>query len=201
MWVVLAMGSLTDLPIQQVFRHSRRLRRDASTAHQPVGRDAVPGVGIDPAIPRKLGRRTGLRRTKDAPRSASRRKVRAPPQRNAGRRASRNGRLVAGPLRRSRADVRGRSPRAAGRGPALVHWLLAHPAMPPPRMRQPHRSDANHLVRNLAGGNAPRTTRPPPQPHQSPRHQTQNVEVAQKASSTSATQAFAETFSRLCGYG
>ena len=28
LWVVLGMGLLTDLPIRQVFRHSRRFRRD-----------------------------------------------------------------------------------------------------------------------------------------------------------------------------
>ena len=34
MWVVMAMGILTDLPIREVFRHARRLRMDENTPHR-----------------------------------------------------------------------------------------------------------------------------------------------------------------------
>jgi hypothetical protein len=34
MWVVMAMGILTDLPIREVFRHARRLRTDEGTPHR-----------------------------------------------------------------------------------------------------------------------------------------------------------------------
>jgi len=170
MWVVLAMGVLTDLPIRQVFRHSRRFRdgetapgrsslcearqrlgleplqelhariarplatpetpgafyrgyrlmgidgsvfdvpdseanavfgrssggrgdgafpqirkvslmeigTHVETALEPSGREAVSRAGIDPAVPRTLGSGTVVRRTKNAPRPAPRRKARAP---------------------------------------------------------------------------------------------------------------------------
>jgi Insertion element 4 transposase N-terminal/Transposase DDE domain len=34
MWVVMAMGILADLPIREVFRHARRLRKDEDTPHR-----------------------------------------------------------------------------------------------------------------------------------------------------------------------
>jgi Insertion element 4 transposase N-terminal len=34
MWVVMAMGILTDLPIREVFRQARRLRTDEDTPHR-----------------------------------------------------------------------------------------------------------------------------------------------------------------------
>ena len=34
LWVVLAMGLLTDLPIRQVFKHARRLRKGEESPHR-----------------------------------------------------------------------------------------------------------------------------------------------------------------------
>ena len=34
LWIVLAMGILTDLPIRQVFKHARRLRRGETSPHR-----------------------------------------------------------------------------------------------------------------------------------------------------------------------
>ena len=47
LWVVLAMGMLTDLPIRQVFKHARRLRvgERVAASLQPVRRTSAAGRG------------------------------------------------------------------------------------------------------------------------------------------------------------
>jgi Insertion element 4 transposase N-terminal/Transposase DDE domain len=47
-WVVLAMGLLTDLPIRQVFKHSRRLREGEKTPHRSSLCVARQRLGIAP---------------------------------------------------------------------------------------------------------------------------------------------------------
>src|SRR5258708_24105711 len=48
LWVVLAMGVFTDLPIRQVFKHARRLRAgDRSPARSSL-RAARQRLGLDP---------------------------------------------------------------------------------------------------------------------------------------------------------
>jgi hypothetical protein len=48
MWVVLAMGLLTDLPIRQVFKHARRLRRGEESPHRSTLCVARRRLGVDP---------------------------------------------------------------------------------------------------------------------------------------------------------
>lgn len=48
MWVVLAMGLLTHLPIRQVFRHSRRLRLDQKTPGRSALCEARQRLGVEP---------------------------------------------------------------------------------------------------------------------------------------------------------
>lgn len=48
MWVVVAMGLLTDLPIRQVFRHARRLRRDEVTPVRSSLCEARQRLGVEP---------------------------------------------------------------------------------------------------------------------------------------------------------
>jgi hypothetical protein len=48
MWVVLAMGLLTDLPIREVFRHARRLRTDENTPHRSSLCVARQRLGVAP---------------------------------------------------------------------------------------------------------------------------------------------------------
>ena len=48
MWVVLAMGLLTDLPIRQVFRHSRRFRRDETAPGRSSLCEARQRLGVEP---------------------------------------------------------------------------------------------------------------------------------------------------------
>lgn len=48
MWVVLAMGLLTDLPIRQVFRHARRLRRDEVAPGRSSLCEARQRLGVKP---------------------------------------------------------------------------------------------------------------------------------------------------------
>ena len=43
LWVVLAMGLLTDLPIRQVFKHARRLRQAKSRPIVPASVSPVSG--------------------------------------------------------------------------------------------------------------------------------------------------------------
>src|SRR3954470_10117176 len=48
MWVVLAMGLLTDLPIRQVFKHARRLRRGEESPHRSSLCVARQRLGVAP---------------------------------------------------------------------------------------------------------------------------------------------------------
>ena len=48
MWVVLAMGLLTDLPIRQVFRHLRRFRRDETAPGRSSLCEARQRLGVEP---------------------------------------------------------------------------------------------------------------------------------------------------------
>jgi len=48
MWVVLAMGLLTHLPIRQVFRHARRLRSDERTPARSSLCEARKRLGVEP---------------------------------------------------------------------------------------------------------------------------------------------------------
>ena len=48
LWVVLARGLLTDLPIQQVFRHARRLRCDESISERSSLCEARQRWGVEP---------------------------------------------------------------------------------------------------------------------------------------------------------
>ena len=49
LWVVLAMGVLTDLPIRQVFKHARRMQPgDKTPAQQSVRGATSPGGGAGP---------------------------------------------------------------------------------------------------------------------------------------------------------
>ena len=48
LWVVLAMGLLTDLPIRQVFRHARRLRCDESIPERSSLCEARQRLGVEP---------------------------------------------------------------------------------------------------------------------------------------------------------
>lgn len=48
MWVVLAMGLLTDLPIRQVFKHARRLRQGERTPHRSSLCVARQRLGVGP---------------------------------------------------------------------------------------------------------------------------------------------------------
>ena len=48
LWVVLAMGLLTDLPIRQVFRHARRLRATAQTPQRSSLCEARQRLGVEP---------------------------------------------------------------------------------------------------------------------------------------------------------
>lgn len=48
LWVVLAMGLLTHLPIRQVFKHSRRLRRDEPTPGRSSLCEARQRLGVEP---------------------------------------------------------------------------------------------------------------------------------------------------------
>jgi hypothetical protein len=48
LWVVLAMGILTDLPIRQVFKHARRLRRGETTPPRNTLCKARHRLGVAP---------------------------------------------------------------------------------------------------------------------------------------------------------
>lgn len=48
LWVVLAMGVLTDMPIRQVFKHARRLRREESSPHRSSLCVARRRLGVAP---------------------------------------------------------------------------------------------------------------------------------------------------------
>jgi len=48
LWVVLAMGILTDLPIRQVFKHARRLRRGEESPHRSSLCRARQRLGVAP---------------------------------------------------------------------------------------------------------------------------------------------------------
>jgi len=48
LWVVLAMGLLTHLPIRQVFRHARRLREDESTPGRSSLCEGRRRLGVEP---------------------------------------------------------------------------------------------------------------------------------------------------------
>jgi Insertion element 4 transposase N-terminal/Transposase DDE domain len=48
LWVVLAMGLLTDLPIRQVFKHARRLRRGEASPHRSSLCVARQRLGVAP---------------------------------------------------------------------------------------------------------------------------------------------------------
>jgi len=48
LWVVLAMGLLTDLPIRQVFKHARRLRRGEPSPHRSTLCVARQRLGVAP---------------------------------------------------------------------------------------------------------------------------------------------------------
>lgn len=48
LWVVLAMGILTDLPIRQVFKHARRLRRGETSPHRSSLCVARQRLGVAP---------------------------------------------------------------------------------------------------------------------------------------------------------
>src|SRR4051812_22758433 len=48
MWVVLAMGLFTDLPIRQVFKHARRLRRGEASPHRSSLCVARQRLGVEP---------------------------------------------------------------------------------------------------------------------------------------------------------
>ena len=48
LWVVLAMGILTDLPIRQVFKHARRLRAGEDAPHRSSLCVARQRLGIAP---------------------------------------------------------------------------------------------------------------------------------------------------------
>src|SRR3954453_10820186 len=47
-WVVLAMGLFTDLPIRQVFKHARRLRRGEASPHRSSLCVARQRLGVEP---------------------------------------------------------------------------------------------------------------------------------------------------------
>ena len=47
-WVVLAMGLFTDLPIRQVFKHARRLRRGEASPHRSSLCVARQRLGVPP---------------------------------------------------------------------------------------------------------------------------------------------------------
>src|SRR3954453_23253063 len=47
-WVVLAMGLFTDLPIRQVFKHARRLRRGEDSPHRSSLCVARQRLGVAP---------------------------------------------------------------------------------------------------------------------------------------------------------
>lgn len=48
LWVVLAMGVLTDLPIRQVFKHARRLRPEEATPDRSALCQARQRLGVEP---------------------------------------------------------------------------------------------------------------------------------------------------------
>src|SRR5262245_41363299 len=48
LWVVLAMGLFTDLPIRQVFKHARRLRRGEDSPHRSSLCVARQRLGVEP---------------------------------------------------------------------------------------------------------------------------------------------------------
>ncbi|WP_406696999.1 transposase domain-containing protein [Singulisphaera sp. Ch08] len=48
LWVVLAMGLLTDLPIRQVFKHSRRPRKGEGSPHRSSLCVARQRLGVAP---------------------------------------------------------------------------------------------------------------------------------------------------------
>ncbi len=48
LWVVLAMGVLTHLPIRQVFKHARRMRRDEKTPSRSNLCEARQRLGVEP---------------------------------------------------------------------------------------------------------------------------------------------------------
>src|SRR5436190_20916537 len=48
LWVVLAMGLLTDLPIRQVFKHARRLRKGEASPHRSSLCVARQRLGVAP---------------------------------------------------------------------------------------------------------------------------------------------------------
>ena len=48
LWVVLAMGLLTDLPIRQVFKHARRLRKGEESPHRSSLCVARQRLGVAP---------------------------------------------------------------------------------------------------------------------------------------------------------
>ena len=48
LWVVLAMGVLTDLPIRQVFKHSRRMQRGDKTPSRSNLCEARQRLGVEP---------------------------------------------------------------------------------------------------------------------------------------------------------
>jgi hypothetical protein len=67
LWVVLAMGLLTDLPIRQVFKHARRLRKGESSPHRSSLCVARQRLGVAPVrhlfhqVVRPLARGRGRR--------------------------------------------------------------------------------------------------------------------------------------------
>jgi hypothetical protein len=48
LWVILAMGILTDLPIRQVFKHARRLRSEEATPDRSALCQARQRLGVEP---------------------------------------------------------------------------------------------------------------------------------------------------------
>ena len=67
LWVVLAMGLLTDLPIRQVFKHARRPRQGEESPHRSSLCVARRRLGVAPVrhlftqVPRLGGQRGRLR--------------------------------------------------------------------------------------------------------------------------------------------
>ena len=50
LWVVLAMGILTDLPIRQVFKHARKLRKGEESPHRSSLCVARQRLGVAPVL-------------------------------------------------------------------------------------------------------------------------------------------------------
>ena len=79
-------------------------------------------------------------------------------------------------------------------GSALLHRLFPDPAMPFAGMRRAHAAVFSAVVRIAALGTRPGTHRAASQPHQSPRDQTEDVQVAEEAARASPPAPLTKTF-------